>query len=484
MTDTSDTLLGRAVQPGLDEHPGLSGFHLLHGGEDAFARRMRLIQQAERSIDAQYYIWHLDLTGKGMYSALLKAADRGVRVRILLDDLDTAGKEDTLNLIDAHPNIEIRVYNPFANRDKRGLDFITDTARVDHRMHSKTLTVDNQITVFGGRNIGDEYFAATEEVGFSDMDALALGPIVQEVSGQFDLFWNSQYVYPLAVFAPDLMLAETAIQSFRESFEQSMIAARASEYAEVLREMEEVGTTGMESLDLTWSEWFLSYDHPENVVLEELDAATNLAPNLIKAMDSAVTELLIVSPYFVPGEEFTRYLTGRVKQGVKVKILTNSLASNDVGLVHAGYMRYREDLLAGGVDLYEYKATREETLGDMENRKSIHSNKTSLHAKFFGFDRSHMFIGSFNLDSRSVMLNTELGAYFQKPDKAAELSDVFDRDIMYIAYRVQLDDEAELQWTTLDKDGQEVLVDHEPDTGFWKRFGTRIMSPIVPESEL
>ena len=193
LTDTGDTAWAQSRMEERARHPGQSGFILLENGLDAFVARALLAQAAERSIDTQYYIWHLDLTGNSMYNQLLAAADRGVRVRILLDDLDTAGKDDTLRLIDAHPNVQVRLYNPFANRDMRAGDFITDTRRVNHRMHTKTLTVDNQVTVFGGRNIGDEYFAAAKDVGFNDMDALAIGPIVPEVSSQFDLFWNSEF---------------------------------------------------------------------------------------------------------------------------------------------------------------------------------------------------------------------------------------------------------------------------------------------------
>lgn len=484
LSDTGDTTLGRVIQPALERNPGLSGFHVLHGGAEAFARRIRMVQHAERSIDIQYYIWHFDLTGNGMYNTLLHAADRGVRIRILLDDLDTAGKDETLHLIDHHPNIEIRLYNPFAHRDRRGVDFAVDTGRVNHRMHTKTLTVDNQVTVFGGRNIGDEYFAADTELGFNDVDALAVGPIVQEVSEQFDLFWNSQNVYRLRAFAADLVIEPQQMQLFRQQSDEEMDAARASPYAAVLNELEAHGEVGVESLNLSWSEWFLAYDHPERDGLEDIDAETNLAPKLLRAMAEASDELLIVSPYFVPAERLTQFLTDRVKQGVTVKVLTNSLQSNDVALVHAGYMRYREDLLAGGVELYEYKATRTKSAGDEVGRKSIQAAKSSLHAKLFGFDREHLFVGSFNLDPRSIVLNTELGAYFRKPEVARGLSQVFESDITRIAYRVQLDEDGELEWITRNENGEEMRVEHDPDTTFWKRFGTRVLSPVVPESEL
>lgn len=188
-----DTALGRALKPLAGAHPDESGFRVLNEGLDAFLSRLALVSRAEKTLDVQYYIWHDDLTGKVLHHQLLAAADRGVRVRLLLDDLDTAGKDEMLHIIDSHPNIEIRLFNPFANRRNRFVDFVTDTRRINRRMHNKSITADNQATIFGGRNIGDEYFDATEEVGFSDLDVLAIGPVVREVSHAFDVYWNSQW---------------------------------------------------------------------------------------------------------------------------------------------------------------------------------------------------------------------------------------------------------------------------------------------------
>ena len=484
LPDTASTRLARDIQPLVEAHPGLSGFHVMNDGVDAFATRLRIIQAADVSIDAQYYIWHTDLTGNAMYNQLLHAADRGVRVRILLDDLDTAGKDDLLQLIDAHPNVEVRLYNPFANRGMRAGDFLTDTRRVNHRMHTKTLTVDNQVTVFGGRNIGDEYFAAAKDVGFNDMDAVAIGPVVPEVSSQFDLFWNSEYVYPVSAFPRDEPITEESIREFRKLSDEQMNEAKNSEYADVIRQLDTMTLSSFAELDMSWSEWLLAFDPPISVEENEITAEVNLAPKLKQGMERAKTELDIVSPYFVPGEEFTRFLIDKAQGGVLVRILTNSLESNDVSLVHAGYMRYREDLIAGGVELYEFKAVRNRALEKKLGRNKIDAERASLHAKFSGFDRRFLFIGSFNLDARSAIQNTELGVYFEDPEHARRLAEIFDTQIMLVAYRVQLDEDGELEWITIDEDGQQRVVDQEPDTTFWKRFNTRILSPIVPESQL
>lgn len=484
LEQTSETKLGLEVQPLVKTHPDESGFHSLFTGIDAFTARLLLVKAAQKSIDVQYYIWHDDLTGKILHNRLLDAADRGVRVRLLLDDMDTAGKQEMLHIIDAHPNIEIRLYNPFAGRDSRIGDYLTDTNRINHRMHNKTLTVDNQATIFGGRNIGDEYFDATEAVGFSDLDALAVGPVVNEVSHGFDLYWNSQWVYPLAAFKAHEPVTEERIKVFREQSDAYMEEASVSKYADAIRALDMVQMSSMSEFDFTWGKWVLIYDQPSKVDADEVNIDTHIAPKLKNAMDKAQKELIIVSPYFVPGTNFTEYLVGLVNKGVRVRIMTNSLAANDVSLVHAGYKRYREALVSGGVELYEFKAIK--NAGSEKNKskkKWTGSSRASLHGKYFGFDQQYIFIGSFNLDARSVALNTELGVYFESPDYGVLLAKTFDKNAMTKGYRVLLTDEGELEWLTLE-DGKEVRFDHEPETSWWKRFSTDFLSIFVPESQL
>ena len=487
LQDTSDTQLYSMVQPLVKANPEKSGFHALKDGIDAYATRLLLVNAAEKSIDVQYYIWHDDLTGKVLYNRLLNAADRGVRVRILLDDMDTAGKHEMLYIIDAHPNIEIRLYNPFASRGNRTGDYLGDTSRINRRMHNKTLTVDNQAAIFGGRNIGDEYFDASGHVGFSDMDVLALGPVVGEISRSFDLYWNSQWVYPLAAFKPDEPVTEEKIKAFRKQSDAFLEEAKKSKYADAIRDLDVVKMSSIADLDYSWGRWVLAYDHPSKVEAEEVTEETHLAPKLKKAFEQAQKEITIVSPYFVPGTDFTDYLVGLVEKGVRVRIMTNSLAANDVSLVHAGYMRYRKDLVRGGVELYEFKPIIHEGIENKEVKKKkkkwIGSSRASLHGKFFGFDQQYMFVGSFNLDARSVALNTEIGVYFESPKYSSILSQRFDEASNVVGYQVVLDEDGDLEWVTL-VDGIEVRFDKEPETGFWKRFGVGFMSVFVPESQL
>lgn len=476
------TALADSLQPMLEQHEGKSGFRLLVEGEEAYAARLQLIRAAERSLDVQYYIWHNDLTGQVAHHQLLAAADRGVRVRLLLDDLDTAGKDQLLRRIDAHPNLEIRLFNPFANRNNRVGDFAGDTRRVNRRMHNKTLTADGIATIFGGRNIGDEYFDATAEVAFGDMDALGVGPIAAEVSSQFDLYWNSPYSYPLTAFDWDEPVTDAEVAAFREENNAFVAGAADSEYVRILKSVEMAKAASMATVGFVWSDWHLGYDQPRAIEMDEITEETHLAAKIIKAMDLAEEELIIVSPYFVPGENFTDYLVGLVEKGVRVRILTNSLQANDVALVHAGYMRYREDLVRGGVELYEFRATSNKIRRRME-RERIDVEKTSLHAKIFTIDSRWIFVGSFNLDGRSAKLNTELGAYFASPVEASQFSDTFDAFMREAAYRLELDERGKLRW--IGYNGTEQLsLDTEPDTSWWKRTSTRMLSWFVPESQL
>ncbi len=480
LQDPSGTRLADDLQPALAEHPDASGFHTLPTGEEAFITRLRLVRAADRTLDLQYYIWHEDLTGDALFHALLTAADRGVRVRLLLDDLNTDGMDPTLRVLDAHEHIEVRCFNPFANRKHRLDDIVTDPRRINHRMHNKTLTADAIATVFGGRNVGDEYFAANTEVIFGDMDVLAIGPIAAEVSAEFDLYWNSPYVFPITTFY-DEAPSEDEIRAYRVRSDDRARQARSSQYAHALEQFDALTEVELSGLDYAWSEWVLAYDQPRKVDTKEIQPETHLFPTLLEGMDLAQDDLLIVSPYFIPGKELTAYLIGRVEDGVRVRILTNSLQSNDVGAVHAGYARYRKALVEGGVELYELRAD----LGDRvaAGSEAVHSDKSSLHAKFFVFDAHWLWVGSYNMDGRSTFFNTELGAYFRSPDEAKKLSSRFDEIIEDVAWRVELDERGDLRWVTL-RNGKEEVMHTEPDTTWFKRAVTSVLRLIAPEKQL
>ncbi|KPK55940.1 MAG: hypothetical protein AMS22_02855 [Thiotrichales bacterium SG8_50] len=495
--DTQDTFLATEFGPLVEVHPGESGFYPLISGTDALVGRIALIRGAERSLDVQYYIWHADTSGLFMIHEILQAADRGVRVRLLLDDLDTEGKDRGLMALAAHTNIEIRLYNPFVYRGSRAVGFATDLDRTNRRMHNKSLTADNQATVVGGRNVGNEYFGGESHAGFSDLDVLAIGPIVHEVSRAFDEYWNSEWVVPLAAVAADRPVTSDDLAQSRAKLKQHLAEARNTPYAEALRTTALLEAGRGRALDFSWGPATLVYDAPTKVEGTEVTAATHMGPRLKALFDSATQELLIVSPYFVPGDKVVEFLGQVAKRGVRVRILTNSLAANDVGVVHAGYMRYRKDLLKRGVELYEFKPTAELPTSGTENKKEKKwsgSDKASLHAKTFGVDRQVVFVGSFNLDPRSVALNTEMGVVFESPELAGRLGEAFDSDAGRQAYRVELKkipasesltgfDDWTLEWVTLE-DGEEVRYAVEPETSWWQRFAVGFMSLFIVESFL
>ena len=482
LQDTGNTRLAREIDPLTAAHSEQSGFYLLNDGIGAFIARIALVEAAEKSLDVQYYIWHDDLTGKVLHNRLLHAADRGVRVRLLLDDLDTAGKEAMLHVIDSHPNIEIRLFNPFANRDRRAADFVTDLSRVNHRMHNKSLTADNRATILGGRNIGDEYFGATEDVAFGDLDVIGVGPVVQDVPSMFDLYWNSQRVYPLSAFAAETPVTAAEFEAFRQQSDAYLEEVRGSAYNAALRESSMTSLLDVANIGYSWGRWLLVYDDPGKVGAKEIKEDTHLAPSLIEAFGKAKQDLIVISPYFVPGDGLTAYFGEMVERGVRVRILTNSLSANDVKIVHAGYSRYRKKLVESGVELYEYKPTPAQAEAKQEKSSWTGSSRASLHAKSFAFDERYLFVGSFNLDARSVALNTELGVYYDSAEDAGPIAANFDDKAMDRAYRVELND-GKLEWLTREN-GAERRYYGEPNTGWWTRFSTGFMSIFVLESQL
>lgn len=464
--DTNDTHLGEAIAPLVAAHPGTSGIYPLLDGPDAFAVRLRLAQVAERSIDAQYYLWNDDLTGTLLYRALFDAAERGVRVRLLLDDNRTSGLDPLLAALEAHPNVEVRLFNPFVLRGARVLGYLTDFARLNRRMHNKSFTVDNQATVIGGRNVGDEYFDATSEgvLTFADLDVLAVGPVVAEVSGQFDRYWSSRSAYPAEALLP-------APERRASDFLAPSPAAPA--WLEVVRNTAFVAELLAGAPEFEWAPTRLLADDPAKGV-GLAPPETHFPRVLTEALGPVEGELDLVSPYFVPAEWGVRTLSGLAARGVKIRILVNSLEATDVKAVHSGYAKWRAELLASGITLFEMRlvgsAAAEERLTG-----PFGSSATSLHAKTIAADRSRIFIGSFNLDQRSARLNTELGFVIESPPLAGRLAELFDEAIPEAAYRVQLSEDGDLYWVE-QRDGERIRHDTEPGTTAWERGVVRILS--------
>jgi putative cardiolipin synthase len=485
MTDTGDTRLAHAMQAEVSAHPGMSGIYSLASPLDAFVARAVLARAADRALDVQYYIWHADTTGYLLLEELWKAAERDVRIRLLLDDNGTHGLDAAIATLDAHPNIEVRLFNPFVNRKLRFLGYVTDFNRLNRRMHNKSFTADNHATIVGGRNVGDEYFGAGEGMVFADLDVVAFGRVVADVSDAFDQYWNSESAYPA-----DLILGKAAPDGV-EKLEAKFAAVRAApEAVQYLKELERTRLAEQlrsDTLPLDWAVTRLVYDDPVKGA-GEADRSELLFTRLTEAIGTPQRELDLISPYFVPGKNGTEALSAMAQRGVALRILTNSLAATDVGAVHAGYAKRRAPLLRGGVKLYELKpdAGAADAAADQPKRdkkgvggSSGGSSAASLHAKTFAVDRERVFVGSFNFDPRSVNLNTEMGVVIDSPKLADAVSSTLDRELERQAYEVKLaPDDRGLEWLERTPQG-EVRYTSEPNSGFFKRFGVGFMS-ILP----
>ena len=493
LTDTSQTTLGQAVTRLSVDKGEMSGFSPLSEGLDAFAARAILSNVAEQSIDVQYYIWHSDDVGRLMSVALIKAAERGVRVRVLIDDLGLGAPDLNLVSIDAHPNIEIRLFNPVINRSWRAIESVFSFSRINRRMHNKSFTVDNQMTIVGGRNIGNEYFDAAPDVNFNDFDVLAMGPVAHEVSDSFDKYWNSEYAIPVAEIIhengkPIEEVVKTALELEAE--------LKNSPYLQAVRESEFVTHLKNRTLPLYWGDAHVLYDDPEKLRSYSDNDETHLLTKIGPIVGDIQREFMIISPYFVPGKDGVEDIGNLIKQGVSVKILTNSLVATDVGIVHAGYAKYRLPLLEEGAELHEAKPdpTRAKKSNKQKNSGMSGSSRSSLHSKVYVFDRKRVFVGSLNLDPRSAKINTELGIFFENDEFAGMLGHWWDTQIANLAYQVKFEtrkvDEGwrereikSLYWVE-HFDGQNKVYTSEPQTGFWRRLGVGFLSIFPVESQL
>lgn len=485
ITDTEDTSLGRLRLEELRAHPGQSGFILLENGLDAFVARALLAEHAERSIDVQYYLYHDDLTGRLLTRQLLKAADRGVRVRLLVDDMGLLNRDLGIAVLDSHPKIEVRIFNPFSRNTGRLSQFVTRMGKVTRRMHNKSFTVDSQVTILGGRNIGNEYFDADPDIAFADLDVLLIGQVVESVSASFDLYWNSELVYPISVLARKTPGTEE-IQQRKQELKEFTQAQKNSPYIRALKSSGLANKIRQQLLEFHWGEATAIFDQPEKILDDRRKSDIQLASHFVPYHDMIGKELIILSPYFVPGKEGVASLVKFAKRGVHVRILTNSLASTDVGLVHAGYAKYRKDLLRAGIELYELN--KKTSRVERKEKKGLEgSSKASLHAKTFVMDRNWVFIGSFNLDPRSYYENTEIGVILTSPEIANFMAEEFDANIEKYAFRLELqtaeNGNERILWHGYEN-GKKQVYTVDPYTGIWRRIGLRLMGMLPIESQL
>lgn len=466
ITDTGDTRLAQLFEERVANHAGQNGYFELPQGRDAFAARAVLARTADKSIDTQYYMWHQDTVGRLLIYELIRAADRGVRVRLLVDDMYGSDGQETWLALDVHPSIEVRLFAPYSRRQPKYLQFLTRFKDVNARMHTKTFTADNQATIVGGRNIGSEYFDADPSLAFADNDVLVIGPAASQVSEEFNDYWNGDYAYPVSTLLKPA--SEADLESLRNQEEDFYANSSTSTYVEAVRngDLAQSLRDGTAKLDWgsgtiihdSWKKRDQSYDGWNDDLL-----ITQLKPHITAAQ----SEVIMISPYFVPGEQDVAMFCDLAQKGVRVRILTNSLASNDVAAVHAGYTKHRKQLLRCGIELYEL----DEHLRTDERRAFDWLpglEKSSLHAKTLIIDRSKLFVGSFNYDQRSLYLNTEIGIVFEQPEIAGRSTDKFDQNIEDVSFKVELvtadNGKESLRWHSVE-DGKPVTYDKEPNVG-------------------
>lgn len=448
-----------------------SGFISLPDGYDAFSARMSLADQATSTLDLQYYLWEYDLTGSMMLNAIYRAAERGVRVRVLLDDLNNKNMDEILTSFHAHPFIQIRLFNPLKNRKWRFLGNIFDFSRLNRRMHNKSFTSDNKATIIGGRNISDEYYNVGKDFLFIDLDILAVGPVVEDVTRVFENFWNSAVSYPVDEIVENdpgkndiatstlVEVDDQEAQIFKNAIKKSKLAGHLSE------------------LSFEWKKIRLVSDTPSKIT-DPSSGQMHLSQAILKMAGMPSRELQIIVPYFVPGKEGLKFFTDLSKNNVSVKILTNAFEATDVAIIHAGYSKYRKKLLKAGVELYELKRSTEAP--SSKGSVLTSSSASSLHAKTFSVDRSQVFIGSCNFDPRSSLLNTEMGFLIDSPSMADETADLFNHSIPEKSYKVCLSRKGKLQWVS-QSNGLEITHEKEPGLDIFHRMGVSIFSKLPIE---
>jgi phosphatidylserine/phosphatidylglycerophosphate/cardiolipin synthase-like enzyme len=467
-----NTPLGHIVEASEDgSSKNLSGVRLLTSGEEALDSLIALVDHARRTLDIQYYIIHQDESARTLLDHVRAAADRGVRVRVLVDDLNTAGEDRRFLHLGHHENIEVRVFNPFPGGRSatwsRILTSISDIPRINHRMHNKLLVADNELAITGGRNIGDEYFTRDKRSNFIDLDVVVAGPIVAQLSSSFDAFWNSKYAYPIGSLASS---------DEAESPPPAPGAATENDEANWLERELDAGT-----LALDWVPATVLADRPAKIASETSpDEEVTIANNIAALMRSAQHEVLVISPYFVPGEEGVGLMRSLIDRGVHIRILTNSLASTDAPLVHNGYARYRVALLKMGVELYEVRPK----LGQKRPRfHPFKSSNASLHAKALVIDQRTVFIGSLNMDRRSARFNSELGLVMRSPEIAKQVTSLLDDITADGSYKLSLDSHGHVLWS-VGEGGGERTWHTDPETTRLQRFSWRLLAPFAPEELL
>jgi putative cardiolipin synthase len=474
---STDSYYGTRYQAWEDEHGELSGFLPLIPGIDALGARLLMMERAESSIDAQYFLIKPDQAGKLFLGKLLRAADRGVRVRLLIDDIFTPRMDSDLALMNSHPNIEVRLFNPLSRNSPRAWNLLFDFKRVNRRMHNKAFIVDGSMAITGGRNIAEEYFELKDQQDFDDYEVLMFGEIVPQLSYSFDVFWNSELAVPMEAYGGRTNSED--LQQWHQHMAEIVSGEHPSAYASAINSPVLAQIRDGELQPYVSSADFV-YDVPDKLLAARRSREYRaLVTELRTRMEAASSEIVVITPYFVPRDEGIEWIEEICGRGIRLVVITNSLASTNHVAVHSGYARYRRRVLEAGAELYEVKV--DEIPRATQNRTEIES--VTLHTKAVVIDRNELFVGSLNFDPRSIAINTEVGLFIHSPDMARDFSELVREDLPQYTYRVELNDAGKLRWH-YDYGDEHQTYSSEPQAGAWRRFKAGFYRMLPIEGQL
>lgn len=486
-TPTEATSLAKIVLPLRDANPGLTGYHVLYDPLEALAARMELINKAEKSLDLQYYIWDNDKIGSMALHSIIQAADRGVKVRLLIDDNNAKKMEGIYLALDQHANIEVKLYNPYRFRHYRAMDMLLNLKRINRRMHNKSFIADNQIALIGGRNMSNQYYNFSDNYQFSDVDVMLVGAASDEIIHSFDEYWNDDYAFPVKqlVNPRHYTLRFDGLKQQLNDFNQEITVQN---YLDLANRSHAFDKWLNNQIQFDWVKAEVVKDSPSKIKAKA-KKEEHLNFQLLNHLSNPEQSVDIVSAYFVPEKHGAKKLNDLSQNGVQVRVLTNSYKANDVPLVHAFYQKYRQNLLENDVQLYEFLSNpNAENLNintdELASKAKVSIkglSRSSLHAKLMALDEKQVFIGSFNFDPRSAYLNTEIGVLLNSPSLARAVHTTMDQNLSKYAYKLVLDANQHINWKIKLENGQTRTYYKEPKMKWWQRAGMKIISWLPAE---
>ena len=479
--DTAQTTLAQIIQPLQEQHPDLTGYLVLFEPLEALATRLSLIDKAEKRLDLQYYIWDNDKVGALALHALIRAADRGVKIRLLIDDNNAKSTEGIFLALAQHPNIEVKLFNPYRFRKYRALDMILDLKRINRRMHNKSFIADHQVALIGGRNMTNQYYNVSDNYQFSDVDVMLVGTAVKDISHSFDEYWSHEYAYKVQEVV-NQSAHHLSYESLKRQLDEHYERVTVQNYLDLTSNSQAIDSLMSRDIQLDWVKAEVVKDSPDKIK-SKAKKKEHLNFQLIQHLEQPEKNVDLISAYFVPEKKGAKMLTDLAKDGVKVRVLTNSFKANDVAVVHAFYGKYRQNLLEHGVQLYEFlpalnKNDLDKNTEDLAKKAKVNLkglSRSSLHAKLMALDEKQVFIGSFNFDPRSAYLNTEIGVLLNSPPLAQAVHTTMDENLSKYAYKLVLDANKKITWQRQTPQGP-VIYTKEPRMKWWQRAGIKMLS--------